>query len=49
MHPGEYDGEITIDNTKPRPFKLVRESAERPAADPQIRFWAHMLDEAFGG
>lgn len=50
VSPGEYDGEITPDNTKPRPFKMVRESARRAVKGSarQIVYWACMLDECFG-
>lgn len=49
VHPDEYDGEITPDNTKPRPFKMVRESGRFVVQeqDRLIDYWAHMLDEAF--
>ena len=47
VSPREYSGEITTGNTKPRPFKMVRESAMCivSESDRQINYWAHMLDE----
>ena len=49
VRPDKYKGEITAGNTKPRPFKMVRESARGTVreSDRQILYWAHMLDEAF--
>jgi len=48
VRPDEYDGEITPDNTKPRPFKMVKtgETKTISESDRQIYYWAHMLDEA---
>ena len=47
VSPRGYGGEITASNTKPRPFKMVRESAMCMVreSDGQIDYWAHMLDE----
>ena len=47
VSPCEYGGKITTDNTKPRPFKMVRESARCTVRefDRQIEYWTHMLDE----
>ena len=50
VSPSEYGGEITADNTKPRPFKMVKTGGKKTISeqDRQIHYWAHMLDECSG-